>query len=182
MQPCRRREALARRRAPLSARAWRRSAANSQRRNERTPKRLKSHESAQSRASFLVRSSAETQPKRSRRLRFVSLGFRFVSPPLPLLPGAGEGGPKGRMRVFPLTLTPALSRRRERGSPHFAIAACRLSLTLSMKPSVDSHFCSGPTSSARSLVMKPASTVLTQTFSKVEAKRANSALSSSLAR
>src|SRR5207302_997095 len=41
---------------------------------------------------------------------------------------------------------------------------------------------SGPTSSARSLVMKPASTVSTQTFSSVPANLPRSALLSSLAR
>ena len=47
---------------------------------------------------------------------------------------------------------------------------------------VVSHFWSGPTSSARSLVMSPASTVSTVTFSSVSAKRSSAALSSSFAR
>ena len=54
--------------------------------------------------------------------------------------------------------------------------------TLSRKPVVVSHFWSGPTSSARSLVMKPDSTVSIVTFSSVAANFASSALSSSLAR
>ncbi len=45
-----------------------------------------------------------------------------------------------------------------------------------------SHFWLGPTSAAKSLVMYPASTVSTQTFSKLEANRASPALLSSLAR
>ena len=47
---------------------------------------------------------------------------------------------------------------------------------------VESQRWSAPTSSARSLVMKPASTVSTQTFSSVAANFASSALLSSLAR
>ena len=69
-----------------------------------------------------------------------------------------------------------------RPAAYAAIAAVRFSETLSRKPSVVSHCCSGPTSRARSLVMKPASTVSTQTFSRVAANLASSALSSSLAR
>src|SRR4029077_14248605 len=64
----------------------------------------------------------------------------------------------------------------------YAIAFFRCSSTLSRNPSVESHFCSGPTRSARSFVMKPASTVSTQTFSRVEANLASASLSSSLAR
>ncbi len=66
--------------------------------------------------------------------------------------------------------------------PPQAIAFFRLSSTLSRKPPVVSHFWSGPTSSARSLVMKPLSTVAIQTFSSVPAKVARASLPSSLAR
>ena len=51
-----------------------------------------------------------------------------------------------------------------------------------MKPSVVSQPWVSPTSSARSLVIEPASTVSTQTFSRVSAKWVSSALPSSLAR
>src|ERR1700712_5520032 len=64
----------------------------------------------------------------------------------------------------------------------YAIALVRFSATLSRKPVVDSQRWSAPTSSARSLVMWPASTVSTQTFSSVLANFASSALLSSLAR
>src|SRR5690606_37255567 len=64
----------------------------------------------------------------------------------------------------------------------FERAASRFEATLSMKPSVVSQPCLSPTSRARSLVMSPASTVSTQTFSRVLAKRSSSALPSSLAR
>jgi len=64
----------------------------------------------------------------------------------------------------------------------FTNAFLRFSSTLSRKPVVDSHFWSAPTSSAKSLVIEPASTVSTQTFSRVEANFASGALSSSLAR
>src|SRR5690606_33121480 len=60
-----------------------------------------------------------------------------------------------------------------------AIAFFRFSSILSRKPLVVSHFWSGPTSSARSLVMWPDSTVSMQTFSRVAAKFARSLLSSS---
>ncbi len=62
------------------------------------------------------------------------------------------------------------------------IAFFRFSSTLSRKPVVESHVWSGPTSNARSLVMKPASTVSMQTFSSVAANLASAALLSSLAR
>src|SRR6185312_9195876 len=64
----------------------------------------------------------------------------------------------------------------------YAIALTRLSATLSRKPVVDSQRWSAPTSSARSLVMLPASTVSTQTFSSVAANFASASLLSSLAR
>src|SRR5258706_10745029 len=64
----------------------------------------------------------------------------------------------------------------------YAIALLRFSSILSRKPSVVSHFCCGPTSAARSLVMKPASTVSTHTFSSANANFASAALLSSLAR
>src|SRR6202030_3227056 len=63
-----------------------------------------------------------------------------------------------------------------------AIALVRFSATLSRKPVVDSQRWSAPTNSARSLVMKPASTVSTQTFSSVSANFASASLLSSLAR
>src|SRR5687767_3948390 len=47
------------------------------------------------------------------------------------------------------------------------MAFFRFSSILSRNPVVDSHFWSGPTRIARSLVMSPASTVATVTFSKV---------------
>src|SRR5262245_56307253 len=62
------------------------------------------------------------------------------------------------------------------------IALRRFSSTLSRKPVVESHFWSAPTSSAKSLVMEPASTVSTHTFSRVEANLASGGLLSSLAR
>src|SRR5215213_5066810 len=62
------------------------------------------------------------------------------------------------------------------------IALVRFSATLSRKPVVESQRWSAPTRSARSLVMKPASTVSTQTFSSVLANFASSSLLSSLAR
>jgi CRP-like cAMP-binding protein len=62
------------------------------------------------------------------------------------------------------------------------IAFFRLASTLSRKPVVESHFWSAPTSSARSLVIEPASTVSTQTLSRVVANFASAALLSSLAR
>lgn len=58
----------------------------------------------------------------------------------------------------------------ERPQPHYAalaISACRLALILSRKPAVESHRWSGPTSSARSFVIDPDSTVATHTFSSV---------------
>ena len=64
----------------------------------------------------------------------------------------------------------------------YRIAFCRFSSTLSRKPSVVSHFCSGPTRSARSLVMSPSSTVATQTCSSVCANLSSCGLLSSLAR
>src|SRR5206468_6562033 len=63
-----------------------------------------------------------------------------------------------------------------------ASALFRLSATLSRNPVVDSQRCSAPTSNARSLVMKPDSTVSTQTFSSVLENFASSLLLSSLAR
>src|SRR4029077_6395249 len=63
-----------------------------------------------------------------------------------------------------------------------AIALVRFSATLSRKPEVESQRWSAPTKSARSLVMKPASTVSTQTFSMVWANFASASLLSSLAR
>ncbi len=63
-----------------------------------------------------------------------------------------------------------------------AMALRMFSLTFSRKPVVESHFCSAPTSRARSLVMSPASTVSTVTFSSSVANLARSALPSSLAR
>ena len=54
-----------------------------------------------------------------------------------------------------------------------AIAFLRFSSTLSRKPSVESHRCSGPTRSARSLVIEPDSTVSTHTRSRVEANLAS---------
>src|ERR1700739_3982505 len=65
---------------------------------------------------------------------------------------------------------------------NYAIALLSFSATWSRKPVVESQRWSAPTRSARSLVMKPASTVSTQTFSSVEANFASSALLSSLAR
>src|SRR6202035_5180001 len=74
----------------------------------------------------------------------------------------------------------------QRGRPDqrhpYAAALVRFSATLSRKPVVDSQRWSAPTKSARSLVMKPASTVSTQTFSSVAANFSSSALLSSLAR
>src|SRR5476651_1854423 len=64
----------------------------------------------------------------------------------------------------------------------YAIAFFRFSSTLSRKPVVESHFWLGPISDARSFVIKPASTVSTQTFSSVPANFASAALLSSLAR
>src|SRR5262245_55129518 len=78
-----------------------------------------------------------------------------------------------------LRFAAAPARRRELRQ---AIAAFRFSSTLSRKPVVESHFWSAPTSSARSFVIKPASTVPTVTFSRVCANFASSELSSSLAR
>src|SRR4051812_16339491 len=63
-----------------------------------------------------------------------------------------------------------------------AIVLVRLSETLSRNPVVESQRWSAPTRSARSLVMLPASTVSTQTFSSVAANFARAALLSSLAR
>src|SRR5471032_660383 len=62
------------------------------------------------------------------------------------------------------------------------IALVRFSDTLSRNPVVESHFWSAPTSKAKSLVIAPASTVSTQTFSSVEENFASSGLLSSLAR
>lgn len=81
---------------------------------------------------------------------------------------------------------PPTPRQLKKGGPtgplsHY-IAALRFSSTFSRKPSVVSHFWSGPTSSARSLVMKPLSTVSTTTFSSVVAKFISCVLSSSFAR
>src|ERR1035438_7792823 len=64
----------------------------------------------------------------------------------------------------------------------YAIAFFKFSSTLSRKPVVESHFWLGPISDARSFVIKPASTVSTQTFSSVPANFASAALLSSLAR
>ena len=55
----------------------------------------------------------------------------------------------------------------EEGAQALARAAVRLAATLSRKPSVVSQPWVSPTSSARSLVIEPASTVSTQTFSSV---------------
>src|SRR3981081_4693703 len=62
------------------------------------------------------------------------------------------------------------------------IALVRFSATLSRKPVVDNQRWSAPTKSARSLVMKPASTVSTQTFSSVGANFASASLLSNWAR
>src|SRR6266550_9481335 len=64
----------------------------------------------------------------------------------------------------------------------YAIVVVRFDEILSRNAVVESHFCSGPTRSARSLVMKPDSTVSMQTFSIVFENLARSALLSSLAR
>src|SRR5712671_4790664 len=69
-----------------------------------------------------------------------------------------------------------------KGCGFYPIALLRFASILSRKPSVVSDFASGPISAARSLVMKPDSTVSTQTFSSVEANFASAALLSSLAR
>src|SRR5581483_708530 len=78
--------------------------------------------------------------------------------------------------------TRPLGAPQDEGGPGYAIAFLRFSSTLSRKPVVESHFWSAPTSSARSLVMKPDSTVSTQTFSSVAANLASAVLPSSLAR
>ena len=87
------------------------------------------------------------------------------------------------------TCVPKQDRRDKPGDDTFAIDASayaiaffKFSSTLSRKPVVESHFWSGPISSARSLVMKPASTVSTQTFSSVVENFASAGLLSSLAR
>ncbi len=53
----------------------------------------------------------------------------------------------------------------------YPIAVFKFSSTLSRKPVVVSHFCSGPISSARSLVMKPDSSVSTQSLGDVRRRR-----------
>src|ERR1700687_2117132 len=62
------------------------------------------------------------------------------------------------------------------------MALVRFSATLSRKPVADRQRWSAPTSEARSLVMKPASTVSTQAFSSVSANLPSASLLSSLAR
>src|SRR5262249_341098 len=64
----------------------------------------------------------------------------------------------------------------------YAIAFFKFSSTLSRKPVVESHFWSAPTSRARSLVMKPDSTVPTVTGSKASANFASPTLFSSMTR
>src|SRR4051812_46091041 len=64
----------------------------------------------------------------------------------------------------------------------YAITLVKFAEILSRNAVVESHFCSGPTRSARSLVMKPDSTVSMQTFSSVPENVASSELLSSLAR
>src|ERR1019366_4372185 len=53
----------------------------------------------------------------------------------------------------------------------YAIAFFKFSSTLSRKPVVDSHFWLGPISAAGSLVIKPASTVSTQSLGDVRRRR-----------
>src|SRR4051812_7477078 len=93
---------------------------------------------------------------------------------------AGEAE-RAEDRVVPVDIVGGGEARRP-GNGHYPIAAWRLASTLSRKPVVDCHFWSGPTRRARSLVMKPASTVSTQTRSSVVEKRASAWLPSSLAR
>src|SRR5450755_4084262 len=106
------------------------------------------------------------------------------------LPGFGEGR-VGFLLTYHRCAGGAPPDRASRGHPprkrggtenYIPIALRRLSDTLSRKAVVESHFWSAPISSARSLVMSPASTVSTQTFSSVCANLASSALPSSLAR
>src|SRR5262249_32067101 len=90
----------------------------------------------------------------------------------------GRGGDEGEGKHWN---THGMSSRLPCGSD-YTIAFFKFSSTLSRKPVVESHFWSAPTSRARSLVMKPDSTVPTVTCSKVVANFASSGLLSSLAR